>query len=299
MTRLALAALLAAALAGCKRKAPAVVPPAEAGLSPADAGGPWIAPIAVLDNVEIQLTGAAEGALVSRELGRQLARCLIEHGDDVVALDDQADPARRARHAKLQLEVAAEPSADGTQIGVGLGAQLVWLDDDALPVPSASLVGEASIIGGRVDTAVLAVTEQLRAEVCRVLVARLDVLTTSDVAAGLADPDPDAVVWTLSVIAARRPAGVVDAVVGLLDRGPPISNAAITALVALHDPRAVTALTDRIELSDRDQVTTVIEACVAIGGPDAEDFLRVITAHADPEVAQHATEGLRRLRSVP
>lgn len=288
------AAAIVLALAACKRKSAEHAPPADA--TPIDAAVPWVAPVAVLDNVEIELHGAAEGAVVSREIGRQLARCLIEHGDDVVALDAQADPMRRLVHAHLQVQLDAKTARDGAEMMVGFAAGLRWLDEDALPMPTANLVGNATIRDHRPDTAVLAVTEELRVAVCDVLAARLDQLSADDVTAELADPDPEAVAWTLEVIAARRPPGVVDAVIALLDRPAPIGDAAITALVALRDPRAVTALTDRVDMSDRDKLTTVIEAVIAIGGSDAEDFLRVLTAHANPEVAAHAREGLTRLQ---
>lgn len=300
MTRLAAALALIGALAagGCKRKGGGPAPSADAAtLAPdAAASAAWVAPIAVLDDVQIALTGAAEGALVSRELGRMLARCLIERGDDVVALDRQADPARLVRHARLVLDVGAEPSVDQRHIVVAFAARLTWLDDDALPPPQANLVGEATILNGKTATAVLAVADQLRDEVCRVLAARLDLLGAGDVRPGLADPDPEAVAWALLVIAARKPPGLVDAIVPLVDQPPPVGDAAITALVALGDPRAVKALTDGVDLADRERLTTVIEACIAIGGPDAEDFLRVLTSHADPDIAAHSARGLARLR---
>jgi hypothetical protein len=253
----------------------------------------------VLDDVAIELGGVAEGAIVSRELGRQLARCLIEQGDDVVALDRQVDPARAMRHARLLVGLTAQAGGEPPRIMVAFSAKLVWTDDDALPAPSANLFGEASIVGGRTDTAVLAVTEELRAEICRVLALQLDHLGADDLVPDLADPDPDVVAWTLAVIAARRPPGVVDAVIALLDRPAPVGDAAITALVALGDKRAVTALTDHLDLGDRDRLTTVIEATIALGGPDAEDFLRVLTAHADPDVAKHARDGLARIQHAP
>jgi hypothetical protein len=300
MRRAALAAVGLALAAGCKRKV-AVEPPRDAAPledAAVDADdGPWRAPMAVLDDVQIALTGAADGALESHELGRQLARCLIEHGDDVVALDRQADPTRLARHARLVLGIGAEPTASGDRIVVAFAAKLVWTDDDALPVPVANLVGDATIVGGHTATAVLAITDQLREESCRLLAARLDLLGAGDLGPGLAAADPETVAWALAVVAARRPPEVLDAVVALLDRPPPVGDAAITALVALHDPRAVTALTDRIDLADRDRLTTVIEATIAIGGPDAEDFLRVLTAHSDPEIAEHARQGLARLEA--
>ncbi len=296
MNRGALLALAVLALApGCRRRATDRTRDAA---SAVDAAPPWIAPVAVLDNVEIKLAGAADGAVVSRELGRQLARCLIESGDDVVALDRQVEPSRRAVHARLEVELSAEATADragAPHIVVAFAARLPWLDDDTLPIPNVQLVGESSILDGRADVAVLAVTEQLRGEVCRVLAAELDRLSADDLRPGLADADPDTVAWTLAVVAARRPPAILDAVIALLDRPPPVGDAAITALVALRDPRAVTALTDRIDLADRTRLTTLIEATIAIGGADAEDFLRVLTAHSDPTIARHARDGLTRL----
>ena len=293
-------AVLGALAPGCRgRRAAAArdAGPTAAAADAAAASAPWVAPMAVLDDVAIELSGAADGAIVSRELGRQLARCLIERGDDVVALDRQADPARRVRHTRLLVGLGAEPRAtsDTPTIMVAFAAKLVWTDDDELPAPSVNLFGEASILDGKTGAAVFAVTDQLREEACRLLALQLESLGADDLTAVLADADPEVVAWGLQVIAARKPPGVLDAVIPLLDRPAPVGEAAITALVALGDRRAVTALTDRIDLGDRTRLTTIIEATVALGGADAEDFLRVLTAHADPEVARHAREGLARL----
>src|SRR5690349_15825904 len=61
----------------------------------------------VLDEVEVHLRGAAETTLVARELGRELARCLVD-GERVVALPRQVPAGRAPRPARMRVEVGAE-----------------------------------------------------------------------------------------------------------------------------------------------------------------------------------------------
>ena len=85
----------------------------------------------------------------------------------------------------------------------------------------------------------------------------------------------------------------------LLDRPAPVGAAARAALVALADPASVPALTARVDLTDPAGLAATIDAVSAIGGPDAEAFLQVLSAHADRTIADHARAGLRRLARPP
>jgi hypothetical protein len=248
----------------------------------------------VLDEVEVRLHGAAENALVSRELARELGRCIMD-GESIVALAHQVPPGREPRHARMQLEVAAQPPAGSGKVTVVMDAQLAWENGDG-PAPSATVTGEATPAGGHVDTAVMAIANQLRDGVCADLGARIRAWTADDLSPYLTSPDPAAVHWALVLVAERGPTpGLAPLVVPHLRGEEPIRDAAITALVALGDPVAVPALTDLTDLADRTALTTIVEAVIAIGGDDARDYLGVMASHRDPAIAQHAKEGLARL----
>ncbi len=248
----------------------------------------------VLDEVEVRLHGAADGALASRELARELGRCVMD-GHTIVALAHQVPAGREPRHASLHLEVAAQPPPAGGKVTVVMDAQLAWQSGDD-PAPSATVTGDATPEAGGVDAAVLAIALRLRDGVCADLGARIRIWTADDLAPYLSGPDAAAVHWALVLVAARgRATGLAPLVVPHLRGELPLREAAITALVALGDPQAVPALTALTDLADRTAMTTIVEAVIAIGGEDARDYLGVMASHRDPTIARHAQEGLARL----
>ncbi len=266
-----------------------VTEPAPAAVDPAP-----VLETVVLDEVEVRLRGAAETALLGRELGRDLARCLVD-GGRLVPLPSQVPPGRSPRPARLRVEVAADCPAPCAKIAVVMDAQLTWASGDA-PAPAAIVIGDATPIGGIVETAVVAVTLRLQEAVCADLGARITLWSTEDLRPALTGADPALALWALQLVASRPPApGLSDAVVPWLEREPSLRAAAITALAALRDPRAVPALTAIADVADRTALATVVEAVTTIGGADARDFLEVLASHRDPAVADHARAGLERL----
>lgn len=156
----------------------------------------------VLDEVQVRLHGAAEQALASRELARELGRCIMD-GESIVALAHQVPPGRVPRHALMELEVAAQRAAGG-KVSVVMDAQLGWQAGEG-PAPSATVTGDATPIGGNVDTAVIAVVDQLRDGVCADLSARIRAWATDDLTPYLTGDDPSAVHWALVLVADRGP----------------------------------------------------------------------------------------------
>lgn len=286
-------AALAALTSACKK-----APPARDDATPAaivDAA-PWVTPTLVIDRVEVSLGTIPDAVVSSRELGRQLARCLIEAGDDVAALATQVPAGRRPLPAAIALRFDAATTPDGASRVVTLTAAVTWQPPAPLPAPRFELAAQGPILDGRADVATVAVIERLREEACRGLAAQIELLAAADLAPGLAAADPTLVQWTLALIAARRPAGLGAAVAALLDRPAPIGDAALATLVALGDPATVSALTARVDLGDAARLSATLDAVIAIGGPDAEAFLQVLTAHRSPDVAARATAGLAELR---
>jgi hypothetical protein len=284
---------LALAVAGCKRTAA----PSDKDAAPAIDAAPWVTPTVVIDRVEVSLGAIPEAVVSSRELGRQLARRLVEAGDHVAALDRQVPADRRPLAGAVSLGFDAATTPDGAAQVVTVTAEITWAAAVDLPAPRFELAAQGPIRDGRADVATVAVIERLREEACRGLAAQISLLAADDLGPGLAGDDPTLTQWTLALVAARRPAGVTAQVAALLDRPPPLRAAAITALVALGDPAAVPALTARVDLGDPARLGATIDAVTALGGADAEAFLQVLTAHRSPDVVARATAGLAVLRA--
>jgi len=298
---LATGLVVVAAAAGCRSRAARhhddAGPAAAAPIDAAPVSVAWQPRTVVLDEVEVVLHEAAQDALVSRELGRQLARCLID-AERVVALARQVPPGREPSPARLEVELGARGGAPGGKVVAVLDARLVWRDGDE-PSPAAAVTADATPVAGRVDTAVVALAERLREAACADLSARIRIWDAPDLVEFLDGDDPAAIHWALTLVPyrVRRPAppALVDAIIPLLTREAPMRDAAITALVALGDPRSVPALTAIADVGDPVLLTTIVEAVTAIGGEDAHDFVQVIAAHRDPRIAEHARTALERM----
>lgn len=280
---------------GCKRGKPT---PRDAAPVVIDAG-PWLTPTIVLDRLEVTLGAIGDDLLSSRELGRQFARCLIEAGVGVVALDGQAPPGHRVLGGSLTLALDAAATPDGRAMAVTIDVRVGWRDDADVPAPRVEVAAEAPIHDGGADVATVAAVERLRGVACERTVAQLAALTGDAPAALLGDPDPATQLYGLAVIVARRPDGAVPAVAALLREPPPLGAAARGALIALGDPAAVPALTEHVDLADLAALRGTIDAVVALGGADAEAFLQVVASHDDPDVAARARAGLATLARHP
>jgi hypothetical protein len=82
----------------------------------------------------------------------------------------------------------------------------------------------------------------------------------------------------------------------LADPDEPTRDAALGALIALGDRRAVTELTRTRSLHDRHEMRKIIEAISVLGGQEAEDYLSFVAAtHDDDEIRAAAAAARARL----
>ncbi len=73
-------------------------------------------------------------------------------------------------------------------------------------------------------------------------------------------------------------------------------DAALGALIALHDRRAVSELTRTRSLRDRREMRKIIEAISILGGQEADDYLSFVAAtHDDDEIRAEAAAARARL----
>jgi hypothetical protein len=106
----------------------------------------------------------------------------------------------------------------------------------------------------------------------------------------------------IRLIRERRLASEAPTLLTLLDDpDEPTRDAALGALIALGDRRAVTALTRSRSLRDRHEMRKIIQAISMLGGDEADDYLSFIaSSHDDDEIraeAKAARERLQRRRA--
>ena len=83
----------------------------------------------------------------------------------------------------------------------------------------------------------------------------------------------------------------------LNDPDEPTRDAALGALIALGDRRAVTELTRTRSLRDRREMRKIIEAIAMLGGDEADDYLSFVAAtHDDDEIRAEAATARARLQ---
>jgi hypothetical protein len=83
----------------------------------------------------------------------------------------------------------------------------------------------------------------------------------------------------------------------LNDPQEPTRDAALGALIALGDRRAVTELTRTRSLRDRREMRKIIEAIAILGGQEAEEYLSFVAAtHDDDEIRAAASAAHARLQ---
>jgi hypothetical protein len=115
--------------------------------------------------------------------------------------------------------------------------------------------------------------------------------------AALDSPDLDVRTWALAVIGHRKIDDAFEAVMARLDSDAEEErDAAIGALLAFDDPRAVAPLTRLADFNDYALMRRVIDAVAALGGDEARDYLDFVsTGHPDDQIKAQAKQALHRL----
>ena len=289
---------------GCKKRR--ATPAGEA--SARDGGAPDPAPAArpetavvaqvMIRRVDPERPVELDDTALAGALGRQLV-----DSPAFAASEEEVAPARLAVPARVVATISYDlvTGARGPAIVCAVEASIDWQEGNRLAAAENVLV-ERPIAGGEEERYAALVTETIGRALAQAgagLVAKETLRQggADEVIAGLSAPDPDLVVWALELVAERRLAGGFDRAVELLDApDPALSGAALRALVALGDPRAVEPLARRAELGDREQLQVVIEAVGAIGGQEAGEFLELLaTGHPDREIRERAAEALERV----
>jgi hypothetical protein len=127
---------------------------------------------------------------------------------------------------------------------------------------------------------------------------RLDRASPAELAAALAADGGELRLDAIRAIGERHVSSEAPKLLALLDDpDEPTRDAALGALLALGDRRAVTALTRSRSLHDRHELHKIIEAISILGGQEADDYLSFLAgSHEDEEIRAEAAAARARLQ---
>lgn len=310
MIRLAFLLLLSAAAApGCKRGGagrPRDAGPPEGARAVAEDAGPARRALetAVIGDIAIRRVDpeSHKAAVKDEELAGAIGSALS--GSKAFAASPEEVPAGRtgvpARVAvTITYDLVVAPK--GRSIVCAVEAAIEWQRGERL-TPRENVLTERPVAAGdqkRIAAIAAELIQQSVLAAARGLVDKEELRQGDDAAVlkALDDPDPDVVLWGLELVAERRLGGAFDRALALLRaRDAGVRAAALRALVALKDPRAVEPLAKMANFSNPEELKMVIEAVTAIGGDEAAEFLEYLaTGHSDADVRNRAREGLERI----
>lgn len=241
---------------------------------------------------------AVDDNLLARELGMMLAE-----SEPFAATPDDVPAGRRAAQARVVATVnydLAEGAGGARAVVVAVELTLDWQSGERL-TPSENVLVERPVgAGDKREAVVPEVIEAALLQAGKGLIEKEALRQADDAAvlAALDHTDLDRVAWALDLVGDRRLSAGFDRAIALLDSGDEaVRTAAMRALVALRDPRAVEPLARRADFKDPARLRTIIEVVSAIGGDEAAEFLELVaTGHSDPDLRQRAAEGLARLK---
>jgi hypothetical protein len=279
-------------LGACHRTPPPAPPPPK----------PMLGAIVVLDAAshgegEAPFDGASlEPALRARLLGTGM------FSSD--AADAAASPV-----AQLQVQIATEAIEAGAkgQARARVGLRLESRPVDAPGALSFDLEGQAAapyaVVRPRVPAARRALLSGLVLRIAGDLIdgfvarRRLHDGPVASVHAALVADGGELRDEAIRAVGERRLDGEAPVLLALLnDPDETTRDAALGALIALHDRRAVTELTRTRSLRDRHEMRKIIEAIAILGGQEADDYLSFVAAsHDDDEIRAAAAAARARL----
>ena len=260
----------------------------------------------VLDGIEIKWEEADQPEvrrdiyprLLAQSLGTALTETEWYYANDA----DVPDGVSKV-HAKLELIIRYDVAtrSDGRRVLLSaVAAELRWSEaGNRMDVSERALLerilepGNANVAGElalNVERAVATVGVGL------VEKERLRAASDEEVVRRLLDTQYQFRLWALEVVRHRRLRSAFDAVLSVLsDQNRELSGAAVGALVAIGDERAVPYLTKRAP-GDTDMLPSVIEAVSVLGGSEAEDYLAYLsTGHPDAHIRSLAKAALERV----
>jgi hypothetical protein len=304
----ALALLVAAASLGCKRSGPAAQRDGGPTAAPAGDAGPAAraGETTVIGDIAIRRVDptAFKVEMADRDLAAAVAGVL--RGSKAFAPSLAEVPAGRTGvPARVTLDITYDQvvAPSGRALVCAVEAAIDWQSGGERLIPRSNVLAEKPLATTSDQQRARAIAgemiQQSVIEAGRELVVKEELRQGEDAAVekGLDSTDPDVVLWSLELVAERRLKAAFERALSLLkakDAG--VRAAALRALVALKDPRAVAPLAKMANFSNTEELRLVIEAVSAIGGDEAAEFLEyVATGHSDADLRNRAREGLERI----
>jgi len=288
-------ALLALASAACKHAAPAASPPPPRtvlgpivvrDLTPAEDAPTHVDVAAIGDALRARLLATDQFENIDGGAGdKAVTRLDVQLGVDGAEVE-----ARGVAHARVALHLVTRPQ-------------------DAPGALDERLEGTGEqpyAVRARMDKSALYATlvERVAGDLLDGFAARrrLERASAEVLHAAMIADGGDLRLEAIRLIRERRTASEAPTLLTLLDDpDEPTRDAALGALIALGDRRAVSALTRSRSLRDRHEMRKIIQAISILGGEEADDYLSFIaSSHDDEEIraeAKAARERLQRRRA--
>jgi hypothetical protein len=283
---------------------------------PLDDAGLSVAPVrALVTSVEVKVVDPAQGKAIEI-FPRQLAQrfgATLGHSEWFVVEQDEGGGAPPTapgptRPARVQLVVGYGLIAEGSEgrpaAIATVEAALMWQGGRGHSelASDVRMVAERSYFAAdkrNLDGIVAEFVERAVSDAAAALIAKEAVRVGPEegVLAAITGDDVDLRLWGLAVAGERRIEEAVPAAIDLLTSEREAErDAAIGALIALKDRRAVGPLTQLADFHDYSLMRRTIEAVAVLGGDEAKSYLEfVASGHPDDGIKAQAADALVRI----
>ena len=212
---------------------------------------------------------------------------------------------RPAAHVNLEAEVLHTEGADGPEITTRVRLRITLRPANVAPArfsEDVAAVGQAPLAKGDADevkSALQRLVARTAEDLLLAYAARLKLWEgdAQEIIGALKSADTEARVEALHILGARQMREQIPEVLRLLsDEDEGVRDAALGALVVLHERSAIKALADSHQMRDTREMRKIVDAIATLGGSEARDYLSFVAeTHDDEEIRAMAKEALGRL----
>jgi hypothetical protein len=289
---LVLAAVLSSGCKGCGSKAAAL------------ADAPVLASVTVQPVAPVVTSGQAISVDVHSTQEK------IQSILDRAGLFGSAEAKRPNARATLQAELIDATSSSEPAIGVKVRFRVAIRPADSAAAhfaEDAEAMGEVPLPdadAGKARVAFQRLLDRTSEDVAKSYVARQRLwrAAPAEIASALDSTDNDLRLDALRIVAARKVPGQADKLLRMLsDEDENVRDAALGAVVSLHEGRAVKVLTQSRSMRDTREMQKILSALAVLGGAEARDYLSFVAQNHDDDdvraMAKQALEALDRSRA--
>jgi hypothetical protein len=214
-----------------------------------------------------------------------------------------AEAKRPAAHVSLEAEVSSTEGAEAPEIVARVRLRITVRPASAAPArfsEDVAAVGQAPLANAdEARTAFQRLVERTAEDLLLAYAARLKLWEgdAREIVGALKSADNESRVEALHIIGARKMREQIPEVLRLLsDEDEGVRDAALGALVVLHERSAVKALAESHQMRDTREMRKILDTIATLGGSEARDYLSFVAeTHDDEEIRSMAKEALERL----